>query len=110
MCDSSYDCDFHAFGGLRDRQDRAHRRVSSIFDPATASASIVPPTNSETDGSLIEETTTDPNLESGADPNSRGSEDARELRNRLLDELEKMDDLPTIPKQPTNNGLTSETI
>lgn len=36
LCDSPYDYDFAAFGGVRDRYDRQHGRVSSILDPADA--------------------------------------------------------------------------
>jgi|GEM_PF-4220950 len=42
MCMSTQDCEFHAFGGLRDRQDRVNGRVASLFDPAIASPGYVP--------------------------------------------------------------------
>lgn len=36
LCDSPYDYDFAAFGGVRDRYDRRNGRVGSILDPADA--------------------------------------------------------------------------
>ncbi|MFO0915624.1 MAG: hypothetical protein U0795_21855 [Pirellulales bacterium] len=36
LCDSPYDYDFAAFGGVRERYDRQHGRVGSILDPADA--------------------------------------------------------------------------
>lgn len=42
MCASTPDCEFHAYGGLRDRQDRVNGRVASLFDPAIASPGYVP--------------------------------------------------------------------
>lgn len=54
MCVSTPDCEFHAYGGLRDRQDRVNGRVASLFDPAAASPGYVPAEEplppAETDG------------------------------------------------------------
>jgi len=34
MCASPYDCQYAAYGGLRERTDMVHGRVGSVFDPA----------------------------------------------------------------------------
>ncbi len=34
MCANSHDCDYAAYGGLRQRTDMVHGRVGSVFDPA----------------------------------------------------------------------------
>lgn len=89
VCDSSLDCDFHAFGGVRDRHDRVNGRVESIFDPAPALAAVAPvekplPPADSTNGD-------DGDLSGDGSVEDSGLEDA------LLDELEAMEKLPKVP-------------
>lgn len=92
MCDSSFDCDFHAFGGMRDRIDRKNGRVGSIFDPASAQPSVVPAVDPLLDSDVS--TDNEPALPSKTDKDD--TEDS-ELKRRLLDALDGKDPLPTIP-------------
>jgi len=97
MCDSSLDCDFHAFGGMRDRQDRVHGRVASLFDPAAALASTVPPMEGLPrfgDDGLDSPETGD------------GSVDDSGLTDELLNELDKYDELPEVPGVNGSNSPT----
>lgn len=98
MCDSSLDCDYHAFGGMRDRQDRAHGRVASLFDPAAALESVVPPVNGlprspDDDGFDTPDT-------------GDGTVDDSGLTDELLKELDKYDQLPDVPEVNGSNSPT----
>ncbi len=95
MCDSSHDCDFHAFGGMRDRHDRVNGRVGSIFDPASAQPSIVPP---QEELPYVRD-----RLDINGDDEEEGGDesdddDGGDLEKRLIDELEGLDDLPDLPE------------
>ena len=106
MCDSSFDCDFHAFGGIRDRIDRRHGRVGSVFDPASAQPAVVPPAPTlAVDKAEAEDGEEAVDGESGNQDTE--SDDVQELRKRLLDELDGMDDLPEI-NAPQGTGFESE--
>ena len=94
MCDSSYDCDFHAFGGMRERMDRKNGRVSSIFDPAAARPSVVPSPQTLDNDPMGSDELMGANASQSDDAGESGDS---ELRDRLLDELDKLDDLPIIP-------------
>lgn len=91
MCDSRYDADFHAFGGMRDRIDRTDGRVGSVFDPADAQSAVVPPELTSPPSSPHELPIPDSTGETDS------SEESQELRRRLLDQLDRIDQLPTIP-------------
>ena len=98
MCDSSFDCDYHAFGGMRDRIDRKDGRVGSIFDPASALPSVVTPQEVlAPDGQAAN--TDNPDAKNSQDGSGDSDDDAN-LRDRLLDELDKLDELPAIPGGP----------
>lgn len=98
MCDSSYDCDFHAFGGMRDRIDRKNGRVGSVFDPAAAlpgerpTGTLLPPMTSPADSD-----------DSSAVSDEDDSEEESELK-PLLDKLDELDDLPTIGDDTDSEG------
>lgn len=100
MCDSSFDCDFHAFGGLRDRVDRTHGRVGSIFDPAEALAAPVSPMPVP---AQVMDSDDDVNAQDAAGE-ELDSEESTELRERLLDALDDAEDLPDIPESPRDGG------
>ena len=95
MCDDSHDCDFHAYGGMRDRQDRVHGRVASLFDPAAATPSLVP---------LMEPLPPDPSAseeEAAEDGPADGEVDDSGLTEELFDDLkERTDELPEVPAVP----------
>ena len=94
MCQSTYDCDFHAFGGMRDRQDRVNGRVGSILEPAAALPGQVP---EEVPLPPEERLNSDDEVGSGVDSSDSedGSLNESEFRNRLLDELDKLEELPS---------------
>ena len=101
MCDSSYDCDYHAFGGMRDRVDRTHGRVGSVFDPAQAAPSILPKADkaasAEEAPTASEKGQLAPNLD----------EDSEDVQ-KLLDALDEMKSkLPVIPQ---NDASASDAI
>lgn len=107
MCQSTYDCDFHAFGGMRDRHDRANGRVASLLEPAAALPSQVP---EEAPLPLEDRLVGDQEVGSGVD--SSGSEDGSlgesEFRNRLLDELDKLEELPSDTGDSTGNDSDAD--
>lgn len=90
MCDGSLDCDYHAFGGVRDRFDRVSGRVGSVFAPAAAMAPPVyreeplPELPQQADGGSRE-----------ADPGTGEVEDSG-LTEELLNELNTLDELPEV--------------
>ena len=84
------DCNFHAYGGIRDRIDRVHGRVGSAFDPAESLAAPARPIDdlppledesSETDGT-------------DAGKVEDGNIEDSELRDELLDKIRGLDPLP----------------
>lgn len=89
MCVSNQDANFHAYGGVRDRQDLIHGRVASLFDPAAALPSVpvdekpLPPEESRSSDD-----------EEGGDSESMDDLMESDFRNNLLDELDKLDQLP----------------
>lgn len=104
MCDSRFDCDYHAFGGMRDRHDRTNGRVGSILDPASALPSIVPP---QEPLPYVEDRLNLSDDETSDDDTDDDSSDGEGLKDRLLDELDEMDDLPDLPGSdtpPTGSG------
>jgi len=107
MCDSSFDCDYHAFGGMRDRHDRSNGRVGSIFDPAAAQPSIVPPQESLP---YVQDRINISGDEDDADENSDDSSDGEDLKDSLLDELEEMDDLPDLPGSDSDEASTGSEV
>lgn len=103
MCDASFDCDYHAFGGMRDRLDRTNGRVSSIFEPAAAQASVLPPPAVlppyEQRKSLTEDE------ESSGETGTETDTDAGEIRNRLFDEVQGFEDLPNINQDGSDGEI-----
>lgn len=102
MCNTTPDCEFHAYGGMRDRHDRVNGRVGSLFAPAAADPSIVPP--EEFLPPLDVDSPDDPDdVPPGSDD---GSVEESELGKKLIDELDKLDDLPEV--DPPKSGSGSE--
>ena len=90
MCDSRLDCDYHAYGGLRERQDRVNGRVDSIFDPA-------PSTLAATTESSVPELEPTPAPESETETGDGVVEDSG-LADELIEGLEdSMQNLPNVP-------------
>lgn len=88
MCVSTQDANFHAYGGVRNRQDLVNGRVASLYDPAAA----LP-------GDPVVEKPLPPEDESPSSDDSDDEESMDDLmesdfRNNLLEELEKLDELP----------------
>lgn len=87
MCITTQDANFHAYGGVRDRQDLVNGRVASLLDPAAALPGVpvieepLPPEEKSEDDKQAEDASMDDMLKS-------------DFRNNLLDELEKLDKLP----------------
>lgn len=93
MCVSAPDCEFHAFGGLRDRQDRVNGRVASLFDPAIASPGYIPeeaPLPPE-DPDEVDDSSDDSAEEE--DPNAEEEPWQKDLREEL-DKLKFPDEVP----------------
>ena len=96
MCDSTFDCHYHAFGGMRDRQDRVNGRVGSLFDPAPA----LPPIASVDAplpflDSLDEDGTGEGD---GTEDTGDGSVEDSGLADDLIQELDdSLDALPQVP-------------
>lgn len=97
MCESSLDNDFHAYGGMRDRIDRVHGRVGSIFDPASAQPSApyeepaLPPIDDRRGSGA------------GGRPEDGTVEDSG-ITQDLLDGLKKFGELPPVPEVDGESG------
>ena len=103
MCDSSYDFDFHVFGGARERLNRSHGRVGSVFDPAEVVAAA--PTATPYQALPVDDRALEPEGDEDLDAETGdSSEDAQKLRERLLDKLDEIDDLPAIPSPDPGTG------
>lgn len=92
MCDSSLDCDFHAFGGMRDRHDRVNGRVASLFEPAAAL---------ESDASMLGAAPYDPDSDGFTNDSNGpvdGSVEDSGLTDELMNRLKEFDDLPEVPE------------
>ena len=95
-CDGSFDCDYHAFGGMRDRHDRVNGRVGSLFDPAASLDAVL---TVQEPLPLLDESPADGQSESSGintDPDTGEVEDSG-LTEELLDELRQMRELPNVP-------------
>ena len=108
MCDSQFDNDFHAFGGMRDRHDRTNGRVGSIFDPASAQPSIVPPLQPLADVEDRPNLSDDDEDDSGEGDTDDDSSEGGDLKDRLLDELDELDDLPDLPGEDGSDEIGAE--
>lgn len=106
MCDSTYDCHYHAFGGMRERQDRVNGRVASLFDPAPALPSIA---SADTPLPFLD------NLEDERNGEGEGSEEtgdgsvedsglADDLIQGLDDSLEDLPQVPSLDSDSDSNG------
>lgn len=106
LCDSSLDCEYHAFGGMRDRRDRVNGRVGSLFDPTASRAADVTVLEPLP---LVDESQTDAQSDSSgtnADPDTGEVEDSG-LTEELLDELRQMRELPNVPS-PNGTSATDD--
>ena len=100
MCQNSYDCYYGAYGGVRDRIDRVHGRVGSIFDPAASLDEVIrrpeeplmAPPRPETPAEEADDVDFDDDL------------DDEQLRQDVLDKLRDLNDLPGIE----GSGLDSQ--
>ena len=93
MCDGSLDCNYHAYGGMRDRIDRVEGRVASLFDPAASLESVVPtlePSNRQSD--MWDRDVDDGPLEDSG------------VTDELLRKLKEMGDLPDVPSDNDSGG------
>ena len=105
MCDDSHDCDFHAYGGMRDRQDRVCGRVASVFDPAAANPSTAPVLEP-----LPPDLTSDEDLEDSDDGAADGDIEDSGLSDEIIDDLKnKTEELPEVPELPNGGGDNSTT-
>lgn len=91
MCDSSLDCQYNAYGGVRDRIDRTNGRVASIFDPAAAA--VAPPVVEEPLPDMPDRFDSDSDESNSPDAGER--EEGEGLTEDLLKELRT--DLPEVP-------------
>lgn len=107
MCDSTYDCHYHAFGGMRERQDRVNGRVASLFDPAPALPPIASTDaplpfldNLEDDGSGDGD---------GMEETGDGSVEDSGLADDLIQGLDdSLEDLPQVPSLNSDDNSTGD--
>ena len=88
MCDSSMDCQYNAYGGVRDRVDRVNGRVASRFDPAT---SLEPVLVTEEPLPLA------PDISDTGDGKPSEDEGKSNLTDELIRKLDQLESLPKIP-------------
>ena len=90
MCVSTQDANFHAYGGVRNRSDLVNGRVASLFDAASALPGVP----------VVEEPLPPDESQRSTDDDDSDDEESMDMtesdfRNNLLDELEKLDALPS---------------